>query len=207
VIHCPTPAATRSDPKAQAPASFSSSRTAVRFTARLDVHEPGELAVGLDDQSVYMSELAEHSDAGAVVPDQHGDKAVGDVVSGRVGHVDAAGRLGVQRHHEGRRLSAVVWVDRFGHGIDLLGVGVQPRGPCQRRPGHSVVNDRSVSPGDDAISAPSPFAHVLVGHRSEQRTCGSTRRISGGARSGRVTGNSAFTWDDVTVSVGSPGHG
>jgi hypothetical protein len=41
------------------------------------------------------------------------------------------GRLTVSvcsRATRGHRLSAVVWVDRFGHGIDLIGVGVQPRG-------------------------------------------------------------------------------
>jgi hypothetical protein len=42
--------------------------------------------------------------------------------------------------------------------------------PCPRCPGQSVADVPSVSPGDDAITAPSPFADVPVGRRSEQRT-------------------------------------
>jgi nucleotide-binding universal stress UspA family protein len=142
------------------------------------VGETGELPVGFDDQHVHVAELAEQVDSRAVVTDRYGDESVVGVVARHVGHLDAAHRLGMQLQHKRHRLSAVVRMDRFGHGIDLPGVGVQAPGPCQRRPGHSVVDDRSVRPGDDAITAPSPFAPVLVGHRSEQRTLGSTRRIS-----------------------------
>jgi hypothetical protein len=43
--------------------------------------------------------------------------------------------------------------------------------------------------GDDAITASSRFADVLVRRRSEQRTIGSTRRVQGRSWPGRLTRN------------------
>ena len=64
---------------------------------------------------------------------------------------------------------------------------VSSPGAVPAAPGHSVVSDPSISPGDDAITAPPPFAHVVVGHRSEQRTFGGTRRVQSRAGEGRLT--------------------
>lgn len=49
------------------------------------------------------------------------------------------------------------------------------------------------SHGDDAITASSSLASVQVGRGSEQRTIGSTRRISGRAGAGRLIGSFIYT--------------
>jgi hypothetical protein len=117
--------------------------TAERIPLAADVPEPGELPVCLDDQPVHVAELAEQQDPRAVVADRHGDEAVVGVVARHVGHVDAADRLGVQRHHKGHRLSAVVW-RWIGSGMASTSLGsVSSPGPFQRRPGHLLAARRS----------------------------------------------------------------
>jgi hypothetical protein len=55
--------------------------------------------------------LAEQPDPRALVTDRHGDEVVIGAGMRYVGHVDAAYRLGVQLHHEGRGLSLVsAWI-------------------------------------------------------------------------------------------------